>query len=125
MEIPEYISEALNEFGRATGLQGLRLAENGAASLSFENGVALRFEYAFETLTVLATVPLAGETSGKLVSALTAAHPEARHGFKLRVAFLAKSNRLVFAARIPEREVSRQSLETVFQELWSLAVNHL
>lgn len=119
MTVPDWISSALDEFGRATGLNGLRLGESGAASLSFANGARLRFEYAYETLTVVMTTPMRADDEEGLKRLLAMAHPDARHAFKLRAGHLSKRNEAVLAARLPEREVSRSSLETVFQGLWN------
>ena len=119
MTVPDWISSALDEFGRATGLQGLRLGENGAASLAFANGARLRFEYAYETLTVMMTVALRADDEEGLKRLLVLAHPDARNSFKLRAGHLTKRNEAVLAARLPEREVSRMSLEAVFQGLWN------
>lgn len=118
MIAPEWISSALDEFGRAAGLNGLRLGENGAASLAFANGARLRFEYAYETLTVMMTTSLRADDEEGLKRLLALAHPDARHPFRLRAGHLSKRNEAVLAVRLPEREVSRTSLETVFQGLW-------
>ena len=51
---------------------------------------------------------------------LAYAHPDARYGFKLRVGFLAKSGRAVFAARLADREVTLPALNSVFSVLWRI-----
>lgn len=119
MTVPDWITSALDEFGRAAGLGGLSLGESGAASLAFANGARLRFEYAYETLTVMMTTPMRADDEEGLKRLLALAHPDARHPFKLRAGHLAKRNEAVLAVRLPEREVSRMSLETVFQGLWN------
>lgn len=121
MNIPDWIVSALEEFGQATGLRGLSLGENGAASLAFANGNRLRFEYAFETLTVMMTVPMRADDEEGMKRLLTLAHPDAKHPFKLRAGHLAKGGAAVLAARLAAREVSRVSLETTFQDLWGCA----
>lgn len=118
MNIPDWIASALDEFGRATGLGSLSLGEHGAASLAFANGTRLRFEYAYETLTVLMTTPMRADDEEGLKRLLALAHPDARHPFKLRAGHLARRGEAVLAARLAEREVSRVALETVFQTLW-------
>lgn len=118
MTIPDWVEAALDEFGRATGLGGLSLGKDGAASLVFANGSRLRFEYAFDTLTVMMTLPMRTDNETLLRRLLALAHPEARHPFKLRAGYLQKTGEALLAARLPAREVSRVSLETVVQDLW-------
>ena len=117
MTAPTWIAAVVREFGQAAGLAGLELNDRGAAAISFENGAALRLEYAFDSLVVALTLParLNPATAARL---LTYAHPEARYGFKLRAGYLAKSGRVVFAARLADREVTLPALNSVFTVLW-------
>ena len=119
MTAPTWIEAVVREFGQAAGLSGLALNGRGVATLDFENGAALRLEYAFDSLVVALTLPVRLEpaTAARL---LAYAHPEARYGFKLRVGFLAKSGRAVFAARLADREVTLPALNSVFSVLWRI-----
>ena len=119
MTAPTWIEAVVREFGQAAGLSGLALNGRGVAALDFENGAALRLEYAFDSLVVALTLPVRLEpaTAARL---LAYAHPEARYGFKLRVGFLAKSGRAVFAARLADREVTLPALNSVFSVLWRI-----
>lgn len=117
MDVPQWIVSEIDAFGRAAGLRGLRLAENGAATLNFENGFRLSFTYAYETLTAMLAAPAAADDA-TAVRILTAAHPDARRPFTLRAGYSAKRSEAVFAVRLPEREVSPVTLDAVFRELW-------
>ena len=119
MTAPTWIETVVREFGKAAGLSGLALNDRGAAAISFENGVALRLEYAFDSLVAALTLParLDPATAARL---LAYAHPEARYGFKLRAGYLSKGGRAVFAARLADREVTLPALNSVFSVLWRI-----
>ena len=119
MTAPTWIEAVVREFGQAAGFSGLALNERGAAALDFENGAALRLEYAFDSLVVALTLPVRLDPAAA-ARLLAYAHPEARYGFKLRVGFLAKSGRAVFAARLADREVTLPALNSVFSVLWRI-----
>jgi len=121
MTAPAWIDSAVGEFGRAAGLDSLSLGDRGSAALSFQNGLVLRFEYAFDSLYVAMTVParLDASSAGRL---LGYAHPDARFGFRLRAGYLAKSGRAVFAVRLADRDVTLPSLNAVFALLWRVAL---
>ena len=57
MTVPTWIDSAVGAFGQSAGLGALSLGERGVAALSFQNGLVLRFEYAFDSLYVAMTVP--------------------------------------------------------------------
>ena len=57
MMAPGWITALVRDFGRAAGLSDFTLNERGVAAVSFENGLALRFEFALEALTIAVTVP--------------------------------------------------------------------
>ena len=119
--VPDWIASTLDEFGRGRGLKTLVLNEFGAASLRFENGWRLRFEYAEDALNVLITVEV--ERDEALVKRiLMAASPEVERPYPLRAAYLADSGEAVFAIRLFEREVNLVTLEAAFQELWETVV---
>ena len=119
MTAPAWIEAVVREFGRAAGLAGLAFNERGAAAITFENGSALRLEYAFDSLVVALTVPVRLDPAAA-ARLLAYAHPEARYGFKLRAGYLAKGGRAVFAARLADREVTLPALNSVFSVLWRI-----
>ena len=99
MMAPTWIEAVVREFGQAAGLSDLALNERGAAAIAFENGAALRLEYAFDSLAVALTLPMRLDPRSA-AHLLACAHPEARYGFKLRTGYLAKGGRAVLAARL-------------------------
>ena len=117
---PSWLNAILRQFGEAIGLKDFALNDRGAAVLRFETGVALRFEYAFESLVVALQVPTPPEPA-TLRRFLSFAQPERRPGFKLRVAYLANQECVMLAARLAEREVTLPVLNTIFGELWQLS----
>lgn len=117
--VPDWIVSSVDEFGKGMGLRGLRLNEDGAVSFTFENGVHLGIEYAYESLTMILTAK-AEPGDAEAARQLAEAHPTARRSFRVRVGYLAASGEAAFAARLPEREVDLVALTTVFQELWKL-----
>ena len=58
MTVPTWIDSAVSAFGQSAGLGSLSLGERGVAALSFQNGLVLRFEYAFDALYVAMTVQI-------------------------------------------------------------------
>jgi len=121
MTAPAWIDSAVGEFGRSAGLGSLSLGDRGVAGLSFQNGLALRFEYAFDALYVSMTVParLDAAVAGRL---LGYAHPDARLGFRLRTGYLARAGRAVFAVRFADRDVTLPSINAAFALLWRVAL---
>ena len=121
MTAPAWIDSAVGEFGRSAGLGSLSLGDRGVAALSFQNGLALRFEYAFDSLYVAMTVPMRLDASaaGRI---LGYAHPEARFGFRMRTGYLAKSGRAIFAVRLADRDVTLPSVNAAFALLWRVAL---
>lgn len=120
MTAPAWIGSAVGQFGLAAGLGELSLGEKGVAALKFQNGLVLRFEYAFDSLYVAMTVS-ARLDAGAARRLLTYSHPDARFGFRLRTGYLAKSGRAVFAVRLAGREVTLPSINAVFAILWRVA----
>ena len=117
---PSWLNAILRQFGEGIGLKDFSLNDRGAAVLCFETGMALRFEYAFESLVIALQVPAPPEPA-TLRRFLVLAQPERRPGFKLRVAYLNRQECVMLAARLAEREVTIPVLNTVFGELWQLA----
>ena len=120
MTAPAWIGSAVGQFGRAAGLGELSLGEKGVAALKFQNGLVLRFEYAFDSLYVAMTVS-ARLDAGAARRLLAYSHPDARFGFRLRTGYLAKSGRAVFAVRLAGREVTLPSINAAFAMLWRVA----
>ncbi len=121
MSAPSWIDSAVREFGQTAGLKTLALGDRGSAAVSFDNGVALRFEYVQESLVVSVTIP-ARLDPGAASRLLAYAHPEARVGFRLRTGYLAKSGRAVFAVRLADRDVTVPVINSVFSALWRIAL---
>ena len=119
--VPDWIASTLDEFGRGRGLKALALNEFGAASLRFENGWRLRFEYAEGSLNVMITMEVERDEE-MMKRILMAASPEVVRPHPLRAAYLADSGEAVFAICLSAREVNLVSLETAFQELWETVV---
>ena len=115
MTAPSWIESVAVEFGRAAGLEGLRLGTRGAAALRFENGVALRIEYTGAELVVSMTAP-----AGDVRRLLSLSHPRARFGFHIRAGILPKTGEAVLAVRMAERDVTLVRLNAAFELLWRL-----
>lgn len=118
---PDWITSTLDEFGRGRGLKALSLNEFDSASLRFENGWRLRFEYAGNALYVMITVE-AERDEALMVRILMAASPEVERPYPLRAAYLADGGEALFAVCLSEREVNLVTIETAFQELWETVV---
>lgn len=119
---PAWLNDSVQAFGRQMGLQEFRLQENGCAGATFENGLALRFEYAQEALVMSMGVPLEA-TDEAMKRLLVAAHPSAaaQGGPRLRVGYLSRRGEALFALRLGEREVTVTALEAAFRMLWAAA----
>ena len=118
---PEWITSSLDEFGRGLGLRTLALDAQGTATLRFENGWRLRFEYAEPVLTVMITMEMEQDET-QMARVLAAANPEAERPYVLRAGYLVRTREAVFAVRLEEREVDLVALEAAFQELWGTVV---
>ncbi|MBQ6473637.1 MAG: CesT family type III secretion system chaperone [Victivallales bacterium] len=120
MSVPKWLNAVIREFGESINLRKFELNSQGVASLRFETGSLLRFEYALESLAVVMQVP-APPQAELLKRLLGYAQPERRQPFRLRVAYLEKASSAVMLARLAEREVSLPVINSVFTELWRLA----
>ena len=120
MTAPRWLNAVLREFGEGINIRDFELNDRNAASLRFETGVALRFEYAFESLVIAMQIPSPDEPE-RLKRLLSYAQPELRPMFKLRAAYLTRTSCVMLAARLPERDVTLPNINTVFNELWRLA----
>ena len=121
MTVPAWIDSAVGAFGQSAGLGSLSLGDRGVAALSFQNGLVLRFEHAFDALHVAMTVPVRLDASAA-ARLLGYAHPDARFGFRLRAGYLAKTGRAVFAVRLADRDVTLPSINAAFALLWRIAL---
>ena len=117
MTAPGWMNAAIGEFGRAAGLSGLALSGQGTVALRFETGAALRFEYTGTELVMAVTFPAVSDLTGLL----SAAHPEARLGARIRAGIMPKTADGLLAVRLAERDVTLPHLNTVFALLWRLA----
>ncbi len=120
MTPPSWLNDLVRAFGRQMGLSRFELTERGVAGVQFENGFALRFEYAGEALMLSIGQPVPAEPA-VMRSLLAAVHPGVRLPVRLRAAYLAKSGEAVYVVRIPERQVTVTRLESVFRVLWQAA----
>lgn len=118
---PDWLNDIVQAFGRQMGLQEFRLRDNGAAGVTFENGLSLRFEYANEMLMMsmgVQTTP----TDAMMKNLLLAAHPAAQQGsVRIRAGYLKRTGEALLTLRLQEREVTVTVLETAFRQLWSAA----
>jgi len=121
MTAPTWVDSVVGEFGQSAGLGRISLGEKGVAALSFQNGLVLRFEHAFDSLFVAMTVPtrLDAASAARL---LGYSHPDARFPFRLRTGYLAKSGCAMFAVRLADRDVTLPTVNAVFALLWRLAM---
>lgn len=118
--MPGWITDAIRRFGERMGLEGFALNARGAASATFENGYVLALEYAFEALMVSVRVPATAEPA-TMRRLLTTAHWARRTPLPIRAAWLEKSSRAVFAARLASRQVTDTALDRAFAVLWEVA----
>ena len=121
MTAPAWVDSVVGEFGQAAGLGRVSLGEKGVAALSFQNGLSLRFEHAFDSLFVAMTAPARLDASSA-ARLLGYSHPDAHFAFRLRTGYIAKSGRAVFVVRIADRDVTLPTVNSVFAMLWRLAM---
>lgn len=117
---PDWLNDIVQAFGRQMGLKDFRLRENGAAGVAFENGLALRFEYAQESLMMSIGLPLP-PSEAAVKNLLVLAHPSAQPAVRLRTGYLKRTGEAFLAVRRPEREATVTVLESDFRLLWSAA----
>lgn len=120
MTAPAWMGAVIRDFGHAAGADGLALNERGAAALAFETGASLRLEYTGTELVMAVTVPWRGGAD-TLKRLLAFSHPRARYGFRVRTGIIAKSNKLIVAVRLAERDVTLPQVNSAFAVLWRLA----
>jgi type III secretion system chaperone SycN len=120
MTPPEWMRETIAEFGRSAGIEHFAFNDRGTAALGFSSGAALVFEYAYSSLTVMMTVPVALD-SATAAKALAFVAPGRRGAFRIRAGFLEKAGRVFFAVRLPHGEVSLPTVNSAFSALRRLA----
>ena len=118
--VPHWLAETMRSFGESLGLQHFAFGERNVAAMTFETGVALRFEYAYETLSVMLVVPTRGETAA-IKRLLGYAHPALRGRVTVRTGYSAEKGQTFLVAKLPVAEVSLPMLNAALEDLWRLA----
>ena len=117
---PHWMNEVIAEFGRSAGIDGFTFGANGTAALGFESGASLVFEYAYSSLVVMMTVPVALDAS-VAAKALKFVMPERRGDFRIKAGFLSEKGKVFFAVRLPHEEVTLPVINSAFSHLRRLA----
>lgn len=117
---PHWMNEVIAEFGRSAGIDGFSFGANATAALGFESGASLVFEYAYSSLIVMMTVPVALDSS-VAEKVLKFAMPERRGEFRIKAGFLSEKGRVFFAVRLPHDEVTLPVINSAFSYLRRLA----
>lgn len=117
---PHWMNEVIAEFGRSAGIDGFSFGSNATAALGFESGASLVFEYAYSSLVVMMTVPVALDSS-VAAKALKFVMPERRGEFRIKAGFLSEKGKVFFAVRLPHDEVTLPVLNSAFSYLRRLA----
>ena len=120
MTAPRWLNAVLREFGEGINIRDFELNDRNAASLRFETGVVLSFEYALDSLSITFQVP-SQDTPELMKRLLIYTQPERQPNFRLRVGYLAKKSMALFTARMPAREATLPAITSVFNELWRMA----
>ena len=119
---PAWLNDIVREFGSGMGLKDFALNADGAAALRFENGVALRLEYAMNFLSLSMSVESPQDVAAvKLL--LTASDPLRRGAFAVRTGIAGNPPRAVFAVRLEPAEVTLGNLDAAVSELWRATEN--
>lgn len=117
---PHWMNEVIAEFGRSAGIDGFSFGANATAALGFESGASLVFEYAYSSLVVMMTVPVALDSS-VAEKALKFVMPERRGEFRIKAGFFSEKGRVFFAVRLPHDEVTLPVINSAFSYLRRLA----
>ena len=119
---PAWLNDIVREFGSGMGLKDFALNADGAAALRFENGVALRLEYAMNFLSLSMSVESPQDAAAvKLL--LTASDPLRRGAFAVRTGIAGNPLRAVFTVRLEPAEVTLGNLDAAMAELWRATEN--
>ena len=117
---PHWMNEVIAEFGRSAGIDGFSFGANATAALGFESGASLVFEYAYSSLIVMMTVPVALDSS-VAEKALKFVMPERRGEFRIKAGFLSEKGKVFVAVRLPHDEVTLPVINSAFSYLRRLA----
>jgi type III secretion system chaperone SycN len=117
---PHWMNEVIAEFGRSAGIDGFSFGANATAALGFESGASLVFEYAYSSLIVMMTVPVALDSS-VAEKTLKFVMPERRGEFRIKAGFLSEKGKVFFAVRLPHDEVTLPVINSAFSHLRRLA----
>ena len=117
---PHWMNEVIAEFGRSAGIDCFSFGANATAALGFESGASLVFEYAYSSLIVMMTVPVALDSS-VAEKALKFVMPERRGEFRIKAGFLSEKGKVFFAVRLPHDEVTLPVINSAFSYLRRLA----
>jgi len=120
MTAPQWLNSTVQAFGEGLHLQDFRLNDRDVASLRFETGVVLSFEYAFDSLSISIQVP-SPNTPDLMKRLLIFAQAERRPPFRLRAGYLAGKSMALFSTRMPAREVTLPAVTSIFNALWRMA----
>ena len=119
---PAWLNDIVREFGSGMGLKDFALNADGAAALRFENGVALRLEYAMNFLSLSMSVE-SPQDAASVKLLLTASDPLRRGAFAVRTGIAGNPPRAVFTVRLEPSEVTLGNLDDVMAELWRATEN--
>ena len=119
---PAWLNDIVREFGSGMGLKDFALNADGAAALRFENGVALRLEYAMNFLSLSMSVE-SPQDAASVKLLLTASDPLRRGAFAVRTGIAGNPPRAVFAVRLEPAEVTLGNLDAAVSELWRATEN--
>ena len=119
---PAWLNDIVREFGSGMGLKDFALNADGAAALRFENGVALRFEYAMNFLSLSMSVE-SPQDAASVKLLLTASDPLRRGAFAVRTGIAGNPPRAVFTVRLEPSEVTLGNLDAAMAELWRATEN--
>ena len=119
---PAWLNDIVREFGSGMGLKDFALNADGAAALRFENGVALRLEYAMNFLSLSMSVE-SPQDAASVKLLLTASDPLRRGAFAVRTGIAGNPPRAVFTVRLEPAEVTLGNLDAAVAELWRATEN--
>lgn len=119
---PAWLNDIVREFGSGMGLKDFALNADGAAALRFENGVALRLEYAMNFLSLSMSVE-SPQDAASVKLLLTASDPLRRGAFAVRTGIAENPPRAVFTVRLEPSEVTLGNLDAAMAELWRATEN--
>ena len=119
---PAWLNDIVREFGSGMGLKDFALNADGAAALRFENGVALRLEYAMDFLSLSMSVE-SPQDAASVKLLLSASDPLRRGAFTIRTGIAGNPSRAVFTVRLESAEVTLGNLDAAVSELWRATEN--